>query len=231
MSMGIPNNKKELLQKETADKEMAKTMAEFFGKKNIDSIDFYSNNIYIKAIVVPFDDNIAQYNIKEKIFDWYDNNKIIKAYKKAVINRGNIYKIYNNTLALKIQKVLYFNNINTKFAHLVDDQLRFYDLSPVIIEYDKNGNIYSLLIVDYRVNVAFNQFQDEQAPVRIVADIGIYSTKPAQRIRNYIGNYEFQNALIYTSKKSNIETSNPRVESNALSDSNNKNIKNRLIIL
>ena len=126
---------------------------------------------------------------------------------------------------LKYKKVLYFNNINTKFAHLVDDQLRFYDLSPVIIEYDKNGNIYSLLIVDYRVNVAFNQFQDEQAPVRIVADIGIYSTKPAQGIRNYIRNYEFQNALIYTSKKSNIETSNPRVESNALSDSNNKNIK------
>jgi hypothetical protein len=223
-SLGIPNSKEDIIKIKTDDPYLTKIMADYYGKKNIKNINAYKNGITIQKTIINFDDNIPQYSLKEKIFDWYDNSQIINKYKQAIIKRGDIFKVYNNNLALLVNRVLTFNNPNTEFQTFDGHEYHYFNLSPLIIEYNKNNEIISVCLVDYIVNVAFNQFQDQNAPVNVQANIQFYFKK-AGKIRNFIGNNKFNDALIYSSGKANLSINNV-VKQDTINTDSNTNISN-----
>lgn len=194
--MGIPNTSKEYISK-SGDKELATIFSKYMNTYNPRTGRVSINSIVLYEKHFDFDDYIKQYELQDKVAQAFDQSKIVKEYKNTILKRGNSFKLYKNSLNKELIKSAYnISKLKTR------DKYSYYryDWTPCIIEFDKNGQIKSVMTQVYEISVAYNNFSDSYAPSKAESTITIFTGFKAKTLQNKISNRMFENNFLYESK-------------------------------
>lgn len=192
-----PQERKAHFIQNAEDKQIAQKFASFY-----DSDRYYihtTNSIVrLSGRFIDYDDRISNgqthYIIKKRLI----NNTAFNFYKNFIKERGNTYKIYSSNFNTRLQKargagnLLDFDKITSRYL--------YWNTLPVIAEYDKNANLVSIMLNIVEKGVAYNNFNDPNAPITVFLTVDLLFGSELSPIIFAIPQKEWEANLIKTSE-------------------------------
>lgn len=195
--LGIsPQEKKATFIQNATDRQLAEKFATFYDSDRY-SIRTTSTIARISGRFVEYDDGVdnksANYFIKTRLV----KNTLFDFYKQFILDRGNSYKIYASGFNSRLQSARGIGNL-LSFDKTTSRYL-YWNLIPVIAEYDKSGNLVSIMLNMVEKGVMFNNFNDPNAPVTIFLTADLLFGSELNPINFAIPKKEWEANLIKTS--------------------------------
>ena len=167
------------------------------GQKTQAGNDFIENEIQI----ADYEDNVKLSNVRAFL-----NQKgaaPFRLYEKAIKSGKGTMKRYSGDLNAKIVlEEIPFNSLFTKGIKncLNGDSLCFFNEFPLLTETDVEGDVASMMINFVEVKAAFNNFQDDFTPTKIIVHTATYTGAKLSTILDKIPAKTFENSELKNNK-------------------------------
>lgn len=192
-----PQERKSMYIQNSSDKYLASKFSKYYddGRYRV----YNTNNITrIYARAIDYDGGCSNAQAEYCVKKYLVNDGVFQFYKKIIKERNNIYKIYTSRFNKRLQKARSGRNLM-----MFDDTTSRYflwDLLPVIAEYDKDGNLVSIMLNMVEKGVMFNNFRDPQAPATIFLNTYLVHGADLNTLNFSISEDEWKSNLVQTSK-------------------------------
>lgn len=181
--------------KDFSDPYLASKFAKYYEKDGY-SLDYTKNSVEIKKQLVYFSQNIYM----KEAFSYVRNNaaqtEVTEDYKNAITQRGNTYKIYKGSFNAKVVSIV------TGVKNLPDfnkDRMNYikWDLVPLIVEYNPQGEIISMMMSNVEIGAAFDQVKNPNVQSEIEMTTLFYTSNALNPIKYSISKKDWEDNLVY----------------------------------
>lgn len=185
-------------EKDFSDKHLAKTFKPFYDEDGY-SFNYTKNSVKIQKQLVYFSQNIYMKNAFSYVQNNASETNLTKAYKKAILDRGNYYKVYTGKFNKEVIKIAFGRQSLGDFRKSNMRYLKW-DLVPLVAEYDPNNELVSLMMTNVEVGAAYDQVRNPNVQSEIELTAIIYVNKALNPIKNNLSKKEWEDNLISQSK-------------------------------
>jgi hypothetical protein len=165
------------------DPVMAKSFSEYYDKKGY-SFDHGANNFNIRKQVVDFSENVYMRKADSYVEQLPSENELTKKYKDTILQKGNSYKVLTGAFNKKLieliggRSVSNFNRTKKLFLK--------WNIFPAIAEFDKSGELVSLMIGNYTIEPAYGQYNNPNVQSEIQQNVIVYRDNLLNKVRTNI---------------------------------------------
>lgn len=189
----------ENMKKDFKDSYLAEKFSPYYDKDG-HTVEYTSNSIQITKQLVYFSQNVYM----KDAFGYVRNNaaetEITKEYKNAIVERGNIYKVYTGTFNKKIVSIVVGNSNLPEFNR---DRMNYikWDLVPLIVEYNPQGELISVMMSKVEIGAAYDQVRNPNVQSEIEMTTLLYVDNALNPIRYNVSKKDWEDNLIFEYKK------------------------------
>jgi hypothetical protein len=165
------------------DPVMAKSFSEYYDKKGY-SFDHSSNIFHISKQIIDFSENVYMGKANRYVEQLPSENELTKKYKDTILQRGNSYKVLTGNFNKKLIELITGRN-----APSFNPEKKLFlkwNLFPAIAEFDKSGELVSLMIGNYTIEAAYGQYNNPNVQSEIQQNVIVYRGSLLNKVRNNI---------------------------------------------
>ena len=165
------------------DKDIAQSFAEYYSKDR-HSMDYTSNMVVITKKLVYFSQNVYMSQVNSYIEETDAEQDFFNKYKDLIKKRGNSYKV----LTSRFNQQLWEAKLGSSSLPTINNrqQLLKWSVKPAIAEFNKSGELVSVMLNTFQVAAAFNKLDTPYVQSDIDLQITILMGSALNRIKNNI---------------------------------------------
>jgi hypothetical protein len=182
--------------KSFSDKELAKEFALYYDKMGY-SMDYTNNLFNIKKKLVYFSQNVYMGQADAYIKNSSGENEFSKKYKKIILKKGHKYKTFKGDFNKRLYEIILSRkvpSINNR------KELMRWNLIPAIAEYNKNGELVSLMLNSVLIEAAYGKINNPNVQSEISLNISVFTANALNTVKNNVSMQEWDDNLIMESK-------------------------------
>ena len=165
------------------DKDIAKAFAEYDNKDRF-RLNYSRNMIDVTKKLVYFSQNVYMGQVDGYLDQTDAEQELYSKYKALIKKRGNNYKVLTSRFNQQLWEAKLGRSSLPKFNSY--DRLMKWSVKPAIAEFDKNGELVSVMLNTFLVAAAFNKFNSSYAQSDIDMKITILTGSQLNRLKNNI---------------------------------------------
>jgi hypothetical protein len=177
------------LLKDFQEPTLAKPFVKFYDMPR-HSLSYNKTTITLTNQWVHFSENVYMNEVNSYIADHSADNEFAKLYKEAVKSRGNEYKKFTAPFNKKVAEKMYGRAVPS-FDKSKDLRL-IWDKIPMLAEFNKEGELLSVMIFKVEVGAAFNKFNNPHVQSEIILNTIIAVGSSLNSIKNSISKKEWE---------------------------------------
>lgn len=192
-----PQESKALYEQSSTDKYIASKFSKFYedGKYYVRSGD---NEIHFKVRVVDFGDGVNNSGATSYIRKYVIGHDLFNMYKNIIAERGNIYKVYSGDMNRHFQSI--YRNGNLIEYYDLESRIYLWDLLPAIAEFNKNGELVSIMINRVEKGVGLNHFNVGSAPATLSLVVDLLYGVELNPIKYSVSKKDWESNIIQTNE-------------------------------
>lgn len=192
-----PQEQKARYEKHSSDQYLSNIFSKFYEDGRF-SVNSNNNGIFMIRRVVDYDDKLNNSQTTFHIQKYFVGDEVFNLYKKAITQRGNIYKTYTGSMNKKLQSIYMGGNLAS--FNKVTSRFYIWDLLPTIAEFNEDGKLISIMLNRVEKGVMFNHFNQPQAPATLFLATNLLYGVELNPFKYSVSKHSWDTNIIQTSK-------------------------------